>query len=94
MAHFLVLHTWDPRVGSSEKQMGIMKGALDAFTGDTYCITSYMSIGAGKVACLWEGPSEQAIIDVLAKAPDLPVDGIYPTTVVDWAEMKKTLSTA
>lgn len=91
MAQFLVLHTVDPKMFTSEAQMTIMKASLDAFTAETYCIVSWGSAAAGKIACLWEAPSEQAIIDVLVKMP-IPVDGIYPTTVIDWAEMKKMLA--
>jgi len=96
VAKFLVLHTIDlrsadPKAYTSDAQMSMTKRMLDAFTADTYCITTWIAVGAGKAACLWEAPSEQAIIDVLAKAPVLPVDGIYPTTVIDWAEMKKML---
>jgi hypothetical protein len=91
MAKFMLLHTYDPRKGASENQMAVMKAVLGIFTKDTYCIASWMAPGAGKIACLWEAPSEQAIIDAYAKGPDIPVDGIYPATVIDWAEMKKTL---
>jgi len=92
VAHFLLLHSLDPRMGRTEAQPGIIKAVLDSFTQDTYCITSWMAPGAGKIACLWEAPSEQAIIDALPREVDLPVDGIYPALVVDWAEMKKTLA--
>ena len=96
MAQFLVLHTLDLRTAdlkayATEAQMSLMKGMLDAFTAETYCITSWVAGGAGKMACIWEASSDQAIIDVLAKAPPFPVDGIYPATVIDWAEMKKAL---
>ena len=92
MARFLLLHTVDPMKGTSQAQMGIVKAVLDTFTEDTYCITTWLATGAGKLACLWEAPSEQAIIDAYStKGPDIPADGIYPTEVIDWAEMKKTL---
>ena len=91
MAKFLLLHTIDPRNAKSETAMPVMKAIVDSFTKDTYCIASWMALGAGKIACLWEAPSEQAIIDVYPKEVDLPVDGIYPVQVVDWAEVKKTM---
>jgi len=69
-----------------------MKAILKCFTKDTYCIASWMAPGAGKIACLWEAPSEQAIIDTYPKEVDIPVDGIYPATVIDWAEIKKTMA--
>ena len=96
MAKFLLLHSYDPRMGTSEAQPGIMKAVLSSFTKDTYCIASWVAGGAGKIACLWEAPSEQAIIDAMAKAktkgPDIPVDGIYPAMAIEWAEVKKTMA--
>jgi len=93
MAQFLVLHTVDPKMFTSDAQMTVMKAVVDVFTADTYCITSWGSPAAAKIACLWEAPSEQAIIDAIAKGTiDLPVDGIYPTMVIDWAEVKKMLA--
>jgi len=94
MATYLVLHTIDMRTASpkdytSEAQLGITGGYLKAFTADTYCISTWMSAGAGKIACLWEAPSDQSIIDVLANCPPMPVDGIYPTSVINWADFKK-----
>jgi hypothetical protein len=96
MAKFLLFHTIDLRTAdlkayTTEAQMSSTKGMVDAFTADTCCITTWIAVGAGKAACLWEAPSEQAIIDVYAKGSALPVDGIHPATVIDWAEMKKAL---
>jgi hypothetical protein len=92
MAKFLLLHSLDPRTATSEFQMAVTKAAADMFTKETYCIASWLAIGAGKIACLWEAPSEQALIDAYAaKEPSLAIDGIYPATVIDWAEMKKSL---
>lgn len=90
MAKFLITHKIDPRIGKTDAYPNIIKGVLAASTVDTYCITSWVAGGAGKIACLWEAPSEQAIIDIFAaNGPDLPVEGIYPATIIDWAEMKK-----
>jgi len=92
MAKFLLLHTLDPRIATSEFQMVVTKATVDMFTKETYCIASWLAIGAGKIACLWEAPSEQALIDAYAtKEPSLAIDGIYPATVMDWAEIKKSL---
>lgn len=64
----------------------------DAFTKDTYGITSCLAGGARWLFCMREGPSEHAIIDVTAKVSSaLPVEGIYPVSVIDWAEMKKAM---
>jgi phage-related protein len=91
MAKFLLLHSYDPRMGTSEAQASTMKAVVNSFTKDTYCIASWVASGAGKIACLWEAPSEQAIIDVTAKGADIPVEGIYPAMVIEWAEVKKTM---
>ena len=92
MGKFLMIHVIDPKMGKTDAYPSIIKGVLAASTEDTYCITSWVAGGAGKIACLWEAPSEQSIIDVFAaKGPDLPIDGIYPATVIDWADMKKTM---
>lgn len=92
MAQYLMLHSFDPRTAKSERQPGVMKAIVDSFTEDTYCIASWFATGAGKIACLWEAPSEQAIIDVYSQEVDIPVDGIFPVLVIDWAEMKRTLA--
>jgi hypothetical protein len=68
---------------------------MDAFTADTYCIASWVGLEtffSGKLVCLWEAPSKQAIMDFFTKLPVWPVDGIYEAAVVDWAEEKKKRS--
>ena len=92
MAKFLLLHTLDPKIAKSNAQMPMMKALADSFTDDTYAIASWMAPGAGKIVCLWEAPSEQAIIDVYPEGVDIPVEGIYPATVLDWAEVKKMMA--
>ncbi|HUU64194.1 MAG TPA: nickel-binding protein [Dehalococcoidia bacterium] len=92
MARYLVIHTIDPKSATSVNQMTITKATIDSFTTDAYCITTWAAVGAGKMVCLWEAPSEQAIIDACAKMENVPIDGIYPASVIDWAEMKKMLA--
>ena len=92
MARYLVIHTIDPRSATSVNQMAITKAVIEGFTTDTYCITTWSAVGAGKMACLWEAPSEQAIIDAGAKVENVPIDGIYSASVIDCAEMKKMLA--
>lgn len=97
MARYIVLHpldftNTDYKNYTSEAQMVLVKKYIDAFTKDTYAVTSWMAGGAGWLFCMWEGPSEQAIIDVMAKVSGaLPTEGIYPVSVIDWAEMKKAM---
>jgi hypothetical protein len=98
MARYIVLHPLDLlnsdlKDYTSEAQMGLVKKYLDVFTKDTYAVSSWSAIGAGLLFCMWEGPSEQAIIDVIAKVSDGPAtEGIYPVSVIDWAEMKKAMA--
>ena len=88
--HPLDLLNTDLKSYTSEAQMGLVKKYLDACTKDTYAVTSWVAVGAGEVVCMWEGPSEQAIIDVIAKVSNaLPTAGIYPMSIIDWAEIKK-----
>jgi hypothetical protein len=91
MAQYLVFHTYDPKLATSANQMAVTKAMIEGFTADTYCITSWVAVGAGEIACLWEAASEQAIIDASAKVENMPIDGIYPVSVIEWAEMKKIL---
>ncbi|MCL4466412.1 MAG: DUF4242 domain-containing protein [Chloroflexi bacterium] len=91
MAKFLALHTVDPRMFVTDPNFTFVKKALASMTPDVYCIRSLMAKGAGKIACEWEASSEQALIDVFAKVPELPVDGIYPVEVMEWAEVKGQL---
>ena len=91
MAHYLVVHTVDPALLSRESEMRFitdLKAFLDSFTEDTYCISIWDAVEAGIVNCLWEAPSKQAIMDVLAKSPAIPVDGIHPAIVVDVAKLR------
>jgi len=92
MARYLVFHTMDPRLATSVNQMAITKAVIDSFTADVYCITTWSAVGAGKLACIWEAPSEQAIIDACVNMENVPIDGIYPAVIIDWAEMKKALA--
>ena len=94
MGQYLVLHTFDPRNASSGATADMSKAVIDTFSDDTYCVTSWVAAGAGRIACLWEAPSEQAVIDALARGPEIPIDGIYPTQVIDWARVKQLLQGA
>jgi hypothetical protein len=76
MARYIVLHPLDLLNSdlndyTSEAQMGLVKKYLDVFTKDTYAVSSWSAIGAGLLFCLWEGPSEQGIIDVIAKVSEM-----------------------
>jgi hypothetical protein len=95
MAQYLVFHTMSVGTLTTDSAMKAAKAMLDCFTTDTYCITTWAAVGSGKQVCLWEATSEQAIIDMFAKVKnilDMPIDGIYPASAYDWAEMKKTLA--
>ncbi len=91
MPKFLVLHTIDPRMFATDPEMKVYKKSLEIMTPQAQCISSLVAPGAGKIACEWDAESQQAVIDCLAKAPELPVDGIYPAQMIVWAEVKKQL---
>ena len=88
---FLLLHTVDPKLMVSDPNLTIAKKILAAMSPEAQCIRSWVARGAGKIACEWEASSEQAVIDAVAKAPELPVDGMYPMEVMEWAEIRKQL---
>lgn len=66
---------------------------LDLYTKNCHCSQSWIGLQgfyAGKMACLWEAPSKEAIVDMLSKVTGPPVDAIFDSTmVVDWAEEKR-----
>jgi len=96
MPKYLVLHTLEiaklPKDPTGYMWSGTDK-MMDLFTKDCHCIASWIGMQGfytGKMACLWEAPSKQAIIDLLTIVPVAPVDAIFDSTlVVDWAEEKK-----
>ncbi len=68
--------------------MKIVKRVLSVLTPQAQCVRTLTVAGAGKIAREWDAESEQALIDCLAKVPELPVDGVYPAQVIEWAEVK------
>ncbi len=96
MPKYLVLHTIDLAKLPKDTTGYLWSGAdklLESFTPTCHCIASWIGIRGfytGKMACLWEATSKQAIVDMLRIAPVAPVDDIFDSTmVVDWAEEKK-----
>lgn len=97
MAKYLVLHTIDlVRLPKGGQLWEAAYDLLDAYTEDCYCSQSWLGLQgfyAGKMACLWEAPSKQAIVNMLSKVVAPPVEAIFDSTmVVDWAEEKKKRS--
>ena len=96
MPKYLVLHTLEiakvPKDPTGYMWSGTDK-LLELFTADCHCIASWIGMRGfytGKMACLWEAPSKDAIVGMLKKVPVAPVDDIFDSTlVVDWAEQKK-----
>jgi hypothetical protein len=94
MAKYLVLHTIDlVRLPKGGQLWGAAYDLLDSYTKDCYCSQSWIGLQgfyAGKMACLWEAPSKEAIVKMLGQVAGPPVDAIFDSTmVVDWAEEKK-----
>jgi len=91
MARFLALHTADPRLFATDPSFALQRKILRALTSEAWCIRTFLAAGAGKIACEWEASSEQALIDAIAKVPEIPVDGIYPMRVIEWEDVKRQL---
>ena len=95
MPQYLVLHTLDlGRLPKGGQLWAAAYDLLDLYTKDCYCSQSWIGLQgfyAGKMACLWEAPSKEAIVDMLSKVTiGPPVDAIFDSTlVVDWAEEKR-----
>ena len=94
MAKYLVLHTIDlAKLPKGGQLWAAAYDALDLYTKNCYCSQSWIGIQgfySGKMACLWEAPSKEAIVNMLSEVAGPPVDAIFDSTmVVDWAEEKR-----
>ena len=95
MARYVVVHTpLDAKVYAGETFGKFAAECIEAFTKQVYCITTWQWGGGTNAVCLWEAPNEQALIEFFAarKTMQPPVNGIYPVTVTDWAEVAKSMS--
>ena len=86
MPKFLVVHTL-PAPATVEEATPLGKKAKASVTVDAYWVKSWGQLNEeGKIVriyCEWNAVDAESIRKVLAKVPELPVDGIYPMMIVD-----------
>ena len=86
MPKFLVVHTL-PAPATVEEAASIGKKTKANCTVDAYWVKSWAQLNEeGKIAkilCEWNAVNAEAVHKVVAKVPEVPVDGIYPMIIVD-----------
>jgi hypothetical protein len=86
MGKFLAAHTL-PSPATIEEAGVFAKKAKANVTLDAYWIGATIQLNeqgkAAKIFCEWDARDAESIRKVLAKVPELPVDGIYPMAKVD-----------
>jgi len=86
MPKFLVVHTL-PAPATVEQATPFGKKAKAASTLDAYWVRSWSQLDEkGRIVKLlseWNAVDAKSVSKVLAKVPELPVDGIYPMMIVD-----------
>jgi hypothetical protein len=85
MPKFLAVHPL-PSPATMEEATPMGKKAKANSTVDAYWVRSWCQLDQKgkivKILCEWNGTNIDAVRKVLAKVP-LPLEGIYPMTVVD-----------
>ena len=86
MGKFLVTHTL-PSPATIEEAGVFAKKAKANVTLDAYWIGASIQLNeqgkATKILCEWDAKDAESIRKVLAKVPELPVDGVYPMAKMD-----------
>jgi hypothetical protein len=86
MPKFLVVHTL-PAPATVEEATPLGKKAKANTTLDAYWVKSWCPVNEeGKIVqilCEWNAVDLEAVRNVLAKVPELPVDKIAPMMIVD-----------
>ena len=86
MGKFLVVHTM-PMPMTVEQAGPIAKAGKANLTSDAYWVSSWLQLNEQgkitKILCEWDAKDAESVRKVLAKIPDLPVDGVYPMAKVD-----------
>ena len=84
MSRFIAVHT----ASFTEEQYMAAVGTIEsAFPAGVAWKLTYCDFADGKFFCEWEGPSKQAIEQVL-KAMQMPFDAVYPVRIFDVATRK------
>ena len=86
MGKFLVAHTLSSPATIEEAGVFAKKAKANV-TLDAYWIGGSVQLNeqgkATKILCEWDAKDAESIRKVLAKVPELPVDGVYPMAKVD-----------
>jgi hypothetical protein len=86
LAKFLAVHTL-PAPATLEEATPIGKKAKANSTVDAYWVRSWTQLNnEGKIVrifCEWNAKDADAVLKVMAKMPEFPLDGLYPMMAVD-----------
>lgn len=87
MPKFLVVHPPLPAPATVEELTPLGKKVKANSTLDAYWVRSWLQCDEeGKIvrlSCEWNAVDAESVREVLAKVPELPVEGIYPMMIVD-----------
>ena len=87
MGKFLVVHPQLPSPLTIEEATPLGQKAKANSTLDAYWVKSWGQMNKEgkvvKILCEWNAVDAEAIRKVLAKIPELPVEGIYPMAIMD-----------
>jgi hypothetical protein len=95
MAKYVVVHTpLDAKVYAGDTFGKFAKECMDAYTDDLRCETTWSWGGGTNAVCVWEAPDEQTLIEFFAarRTMQVPVNGIYPVSITDWAAAAKAMA--
>jgi len=87
MPKFLVVHTLPAPATVEKEATPIGKKVKANSTLEAYWVRSWCQLNKEgkivKILCEWNAVDAESVRKVLAKVPELPVDGIYPLMIVD-----------
>jgi hypothetical protein len=95
MAKYVVVHSpMDAKINAGDTFAKFAKECIDAFTDEVHCDTTWSWGGGTSAVCVWEAPDEQALIEFFAarRTLEVPVNGIFPVSITDWAEAAKAMA--
>ena len=94
MAKYFVVHTpVDAKIYAGDTFTNFAAECIGAFSDEVYCEYTWAWGGGTQAVCQWESPDEQTLIEFFAaRETQVPVNGIYPATITDWAEARKAMA--
>jgi len=86
MTKFLAVHSL-PAPATVEEATPLGKKVKANATVDAYWVRSWCQLNEEgkivKILCEWNAVNKEAVRKVLARVPEMPLEGIYPMIVVD-----------